>query len=196
MKKNSLLNIALFLSNIGKIACIFTFVVLCGAIIISKTEPLSHSVLDVFYKSKEKEANYKYLVKSKITDPETNITPEDSEVFMMDKLTNASLIFNFLQQSILLFLVFLCINEFRKVIISVKTITTFQQQNVLSFRSIGKYMIYYFVLSSISYYDFEQGNQTGFHLEFTSLIITLFAYILAEIFKEGNKLAEENKLTV
>ncbi|PCI34757.1 MAG: hypothetical protein COB60_05320 [Flavobacteriaceae bacterium] len=196
MKKNSLLNIVLFLCNIGKIACIFTFFILCAAIIISKTEPLSHSVMDVFYKSIEKEGSFRYLKNSKIIDSETNITPADSEVYTMEKLTNTSLIFNFLQESILLFLVFLCINELRKVIRSVKTITTFQQQNVLSFRSIGKYMIYYFLLNSITYYGFEQGNKTGFYLEFTSLIITLFAYILAEIFKEGNRLAEENSLTV
>jgi len=196
MKKKSLLNIALFLCNIGKIACIFTFFILCGAIIISKTLHSSDTVLDVFYKSKEKEDNFRYLISDKIIDPETNSSPADSEVFTTGRLTNISLTFNFLQKSILLFLVFLCINEFRKVIKSVKTITTFQQQNVLSFRSIGKYMIFYFLLNSITYYGFEQGNQTGFSLEFTPLIITLFAYILAAIFNEGNRLAEENSLTV
>ena len=96
----------------------------------------------------------------------------------------------------MLLIIFLSLKEFRKVIKSVENIRTFQQQNVQVFRTIGKYSVFYFLLSSYSYYGFEQGVQASYNLHLTSLIIALFAYILAEIFKEGNKLAEENSLTV
>lgn len=91
---------------------------------------------------------------------------------------------------------FLCIKEFQKVIESVKEIKTFQERNVSSFRRIGKYLLISFILVSYSSFTFQQGGTSSFYISFELLIIALLAYIMAEIFKEGNKLSEENKLTV
>ena len=48
----------------------------------------------------------------------------------------------------------------------------------------------------MSHYTFEQGSITIYHPNILIVVVILFAYILAEIFKEGNRLAEENSLTV
>jgi len=122
--------------------------------------------------------------------------PEDSEVFTLNKLKYSSLYFNFIKLSIVLLFSFLCVKEFQNVIESVKEINTFQKRNVSSFRRIGKYLLVIFILMSYSSFTFQQGGTSGFYISFTVLILSLLAYIMAEIFKEGNKLLEENILTV
>jgi hypothetical protein len=78
----------------------------------------------------------------------------------------------------------------------VRVIQTFRKANVKSFRKIGKYFLLIFILTSFSIVIFEQGMFYGFSLSFTPLVLMFVAYILAEIFKEGNDLSEENQLTI
>ena len=79
---------------------------------------------------------------------------------------------------------------------SVKELKTFQETNVLSFRKIGKYVLIIFIITCYSALTFQNGRISGFYFTPNLLILSLLAYIMAEIFKEGNNLEEENKLTV
>ena len=122
--------------------------------------------------------------------------PTDSEVFAIDELTMGSLYFNYIKVALVVVLGFLCVKEFQKVIESVKGIKSFQRRNVSSFRRIGKYLVVIFFLLSYSSFTFQQGGMSGFYLSFDLLVLSLLAFIMAEIFKEGNNLLEENELTV
>ena len=79
---------------------------------------------------------------------------------------------------------------------SVKSFKTFQKNNVYSFRKIGKYIFIIFLLSSYIKVRFQQGGISGTHINFTPLLLGLVAFIMAEIFKEGNELEVENNLTI
>ncbi len=121
---------------------------------------------------------------------------DNSNPFVLSKLKLGSLYFNFLKVSLVILFLFLSLKEFQKIIESVKELKTFQERNVLSFRRIGKYVLIIFVLISFSSFTFQQGKFSGFHISFELLILSLLSYIMAEVFKEGNNLSEENKLTV
>ena len=83
-----------------------------------------------------------------------------------------------------------------KIMESVRSLKTFQNLNVQSFRKIGTYCIAITILNLITYLDLGTFTQQSLYIETTPLIIGLFAFILAEIFKEGNHLMQENELTV
>ncbi|MBC7914584.1 MAG: DUF2975 domain-containing protein [Pyrinomonadaceae bacterium] len=112
------------------------------------------------------------------------------------KIYPFSLYLNYLQVSAMLILLYLSIMEFVNVITSVRAIETFKNSNIHSFRKIGKYQLLLFVLSSVTYVMFKQGSFFKISIGFTPLILMFAALIMAEIFKEGNKLQEENQLTV
>ena len=93
--------------------------------------------------------------------------------------------------------------EFQNIIQSVKRLGSFHLNNIISFRRIGKYSILYFILT-LFYFGltfnnslyFGQGGFSQTSISFTPLLFALISFILAEIFKEGNKLQQENELTV
>ena len=91
---------------------------------------------------------------------------------------------------------YLAIKQFQNVLKSVENLETFKTTNVQAFQKIGVYCLIISGLSWITMWDFGNYHVSGFHLDFDFLIIALLAFIFAEIFKEGNQLMEENKLTV
>lgn len=194
MKKNTLLNIAIIICKFFRLIYIVIFLMLTGLFVHSQISPSSYKNLDFNSKINE----YDFSMNSYSTDKiiVNGVTPEDSEVFTFDKLKYSSLYFNFIKFALVLFCSFLCLKEFQNVIESVKEIKTFQKRNVSSFRRIGKYLLVIFILMSYSSFTFQQGGISSFHISFTLLILSLLAYIMAEIFKEGRKLSEENKLTI
>lgn len=90
----------------------------------------------------------------------------------------------------------LIIREGLRVVDSIKSLATFRLDNIHSFRKIGNLFVLLFVLNipQLSY----QYDSWEFALQFepSYLLGTLTGYLLAEIFREGNKLMEENKLTI
>jgi hypothetical protein len=194
MKKNALLNIAIIICKFFRLIYIVIFLMLTGLFVHSQINPSSYMNLDLNNKINE----YDFSMNSYTTDKiiVNGVTPEDSEVFTFDKLKYSSLFFNFIKVTLVLFCSFLCLKEFQNIIESVKEIKTFQIRNVSSFRRIGKYLLVIFILMSYSSFTFQQGAISSFHISFTLLILPLLAYIMAEIFKEGKKLSDENKLTI
>jgi len=91
---------------------------------------------------------------------------------------------------------FLITREFQNIVGSVKHFNTFKKDNVISFSRIGKYLLLFFLLTSYSVIEFQEGKNTETHISFIPLFFALLAFIMAEIFKEGNILMEENELTV
>ena len=54
----------------------------------------------------------------------------------------------------------------------------------------------YFLLTFKNSLYFGQGGFSQTSISFTPLLFALISFILAEIFKEGNKLQQENELTI
>jgi hypothetical protein len=107
-----------------------------------------------------------------------------------------SLYFIYLQSAALMWCFFLVFKEAINIITSVKLRQSFRIGNYRSFRNIGKYFFYIFCLSGICFIASEYGNFYGFYVHLTPLILMMGAYIMAEIFKEGNVLQEEVLNTV
>ncbi len=93
--------------------------------------------------------------------------------------------------------VFLIFSELIKVVQSIKSLKTFTNNNIQAFKNIGIYLLIIFALGAISL-NIGEGDsyRFSFSIKFYPLIGALFALLMAEIFKEGNRLREENELTV
>ncbi len=108
----------------------------------------------------------------------------------------SSLYFNYFKFSAILIFLFLSFHQFKKILKSVRKLKTFHQTNVTAFKKIGNYCLFVGALSVFSYWEFGDVAKVSFSIPFNILFIALISFILAEIFKEGNNLMEENKLTV
>jgi hypothetical protein len=185
MTKNNLLNAAIVICKVLQSAYILVFVVLTAFFI--------HIQVDKeFYKDKAVTIN-----KTSISYTASNTIDSDDNIKLkLDQMTTTSLYVTYFRYSCLLILLFLSIREFKKIMKSVQSLKTFRNDNVKSFRRIGQYVFVYFLLSSFYSYQFNEVGYSGFALSFTPLIVMLLAFIMAEIFKEGNLLLEDKELTI
>jgi len=205
MTKNKILTIAIFLCKFLKVIYILLFIGLTAIFIHVQVVPENYS--DVYFKlNDEKQADDSHFIISGVSNAIFTTTskfskykgemPKDRDVFKLDKLTKGSLYFLYLRYVILLFLIFLCFSEFIKILESVKTIEVFQKNNEASFKKIGKYLFLVSLFQFYMFFNFEEGFMQGFYISFLPLVLMLLSFVLAEVFKEGNRLMEENELTV
>jgi len=194
MTKNTLLNIAIVICKFLRLFYITIFIILSGLFVHYQISPSTYKNIDVKANLNNIEGFVTTFKSDKIH--VDGKVPEDSEVFTLNQVKYSSLYLNFVKLSIVIFLSFLCIKEFQKIIESVKEIKTFQNRNIASFRKIGKYLLVIFVLISYTSITFEKGGFSGVSISFNLLFLALLAFIMAEIFKEGNNLSEESKLTI
>ncbi|MFG6687960.1 DUF2975 domain-containing protein [Mariniflexile sp. HNIBRBA6329] len=189
MTRNSLLNAAITLSKVAKTIFIL--------LIIGFTAIFIHLQLDrSFYNSKKIKINtnlegYLYSMKWK-----SDTNAEYTEIFTLDKLKTVSLYITYSKLLGVLVLMFFCVLEFQRVMQSVRDVKTFRKNNVQSFRRIGQLLIGCAILTSYTAFRFENGGFKGVSIPFTTLFLILFAFIMAEIFKEGVLMKEENDLTI
>jgi hypothetical protein len=101
--------------------------------------------------------------------------------------------FQFVVGTVLLLLI---VRELLNVIRSVKGVQTFQNRNVESFRKIGFLCLSLAMLRGFYFLDAEGISRMGFSIDFSTLAFMLAAFIMADIFKEGNKLFEQDQLTI
>jgi hypothetical protein len=93
---------------------------------------------------------------------------------------------------------FFCFQLLQQITTSVTKWRTFSQQNVLNFRKLGFWLLLTALTQVLSYAAFADGlgGKISVIVPFNWLVAALSAFVLAEIFKEGSQLAEEQKLTV
>lgn len=194
MTKNRLLNVVILLCRFCRILCVLLFLAMTTLLIHVQADRDSYNATDFQIKIDES-PGVGITTKNKWR-LDGEVTPEDDKVFTLDKLTTGSLIILFIKYSMILVLVFLSVKEFQMVVESVKKIQTFKIGNVRSFIRLGKYFFILFLLFSVSVYGFEQGRISIISIAFLPLVLMLLAFVMAEIFKEGNLLSEENELTV
>lgn len=120
----------------------------------------------------------------------------DYNLLSFNKIKIASLYINYLQLIGILWLTYQTVKEFSYIIKSVSVNETFLETNILSFEKMSKYLLIIFILSSVTVVNAEEANLHSYSLQFTPLILSLSAIVMAKIFKQGNQLLEENKLTI
>ncbi len=125
-----------------------------------------------------------------------SISKKDKEVYTLKNLTLFSLYFNYIQAIIILGLLFKIAQEFKNILNSVNSLKTFEKDNIISFRKIGKYLLIYFIVTSYYVFRFKEGSTSTLDINFTPLLLIFLCFILSEIFKEGNSLKQENELTI
>lgn len=122
--------------------------------------------------------------------------PNIETIFTLGHLTYISFYLLFVQTISYFILALLIIREIQKIIQSVQEFDSFRIRNVISFRKIGMYCFLFFIASGFLFAQTAEGNFLGLYFHLTPLGFMLASYVLAEIFREGNKLYEEQQLTV
>ena len=191
MTKNTLLNIAITIARILK------GLLIVGAILLTVLLVYTQIDSEVFanreIKISQSSSSFGYSRSDSSTFNDAN---KDSSPFTIGKLKTVSTFVFYFKGLLVLALYYMSINAFEKIMLSVKTLKTFNVNNAKLFRRIGQYIIAISILTSYSVMRFESGIQSKLAIEFTPLIVALLAFILAEIFKEGNDLKQENDLTI
>lgn len=198
MKRNLVLWLALLLSRF--------FAVLQLAVIAALTAVLVHwhfdrnAYADVYYGDS---LYYNFKFKTGVgSDAEKLISfdlgqnsSSDSDI-KLSQIRPFSLYLIYLKACAICWFTLLAALEFIKVLKSVEQLQAFQLRNVEAFRKIGKYTSFVFILSSVSLVVAQQSFKFGLAFQQTPLLVMLAAFILAEIFREGNRLHQEEQLTV
>lgn len=189
MNRNSLLNIANFICQLFKFSI--------GILIIIITTIFIHFQFDrdSYNEWKLEKPTNDSMIRIE-TESNVGQKPTNEEKLKLSDWNTESLYFNYLKFSAILILLYLSINQFRRVLKSVRKLETFHQTNVRAFKKIGSYCLIISGLSIFNYWEFNDYAKSSISISFNILFIALIAFILAEIFKEGNNLMEENQLTI
>ncbi|GEM_PF-4111107 len=105
-------------------------------------------------------------------------------------------LFTFFKLALIILCTILIISEILKVIQSIRSLDTFKQKNILAFRRMAQIFLGLFFIHMFSLVQTEGQVSFTFGLPLEYLIAMIGCYVLSEIFKEGNKLMEENQLTI
>jgi len=197
MTKNRLLNIAVTICKIIKLMYIAVIILITVAFIYMKTDNNYFEGKNIRFDTPSDNAssmipfNYTSTNKWKY-----NSSINDHDIYNINNITTYSYCVIYLKFMTMLILLHLCIKEYQNIIQSVKSFSTFKQKNILSFKRIGKYLLIYFIVTSYTEIHYNEGGTSTLDFNFTALLLMLTSFIMAEIFKEGSKLQQENDLTV
>jgi len=97
-----------------------------------------------------------------------------------------------IQNLALLFFLYKIIVALVRVIKSINSLKTFTIENIKAFKNISLHALIIFVIQLVKI----SPDKISFILHFSTIIGSALAFILSEVFKEGQKLLEENKLTI
>jgi hypothetical protein len=198
MTKNKLLNIAIGICKFLKLIYILSFVLTTIIFIHIQIDKEAYNDLKINHT--DHHTSFSIGIDKSYSDKWES---PYNEVYVLGKLTTTTIYLIYFKFTCIFALLFLSIKEFQNIIQSVKRLDTFRLNNILSFRKIGKYLILYFMLTLLFFtltfknsLYFGQGGFSQTSISFTPLLFALISFILAEIFKEGNKLQQEKDLTI
>ena len=136
------------------------------------------------------------FIESTVWKEEGKETDYDMKPYTFGKLKTISLVLNFFKLLIIAVLLFFILRSFETIMLSVKTLKTFSAKNTKRFRQIAISIVIIAILTSYNVLHFDNGEQKLTHISMTPVIYIILAFIMAEIFKEGEILREENDLTI
>jgi hypothetical protein len=195
MTKNTILNIAILVTRLLKIILIVATIGLTVLFVYAQIDKEAFEDKEIVLSANPSFMRVSYIV-SNVWKENTKDATYDLKPYTFGKLKTVSLYINYFKGLIVTVLMFLIIRAFETVMLSVKTLNTFSRSNAKRFRQIAIYVGFVTILTSYTVLRFENGEQTMSHLSLTPVIYMLLAFIMAEIFKEGENLREENDLTI
>ena len=191
--KNQLLKFTVIICNLLKIVYVVSALAITFFFIHLQINKEFYTDKNIQINFKQKHGEFNISWDDKWGD---SISKNDKEVFTLKNLTPFSLYFNYIKTILILGLLFIMTLEFKKILNSVNSLKTFEKDNIISFRKIGKYLLIYFIVTSYYVFRFKEGSTSSLDINLTPLLLIFLCFILSEIFKEGNSLKQENELTI
>lgn len=194
MERNKLLSIALAVSNIIRILTIAFIILFTFVAIHSQFNPDVYNGIalsDFDFKNSSSFSTSSFETISVI-----GTEPLSRDEIQIKDATNLSLIILYLQAVVIMGILVLILHQISQLISSVKALETFRESNCTTFRKIGRYCFLLFIVSGFRWLETDTASFVGIYVNYMPLLCMLGAFILAEIFKEGNKLYEAEQLTI
>ncbi|MEO1052963.1 MAG: DUF2975 domain-containing protein [Bacteroidota bacterium] len=113
----------------------------------------------------------------------------------LEEISQVYILWIYLKAMAELTISYLIIKQVVKIIHSIRQLNTFRATNVHTLRRIGKLCIIWFLID-IPELAVSSSITIAVNIEMGILLAALAAFVLAEIFAEGNKLMEEQKYTI
>ncbi|WP_178986172.1 DUF2975 domain-containing protein [Winogradskyella helgolandensis] len=195
MTKNTLLNTAIWVTRLLKITLIIATIGITSLFIYAQIDKDTFADQEIVLKVNPGIIGFS-TIGSSVWKYDTKDTNYDLIPYTFGKLKTVSLYINYFKVIFIALLIFLILRAFETIMLSVKTLHTFSSRNAKLFRKIGVYIIVITILISYTVFRFESGDQTVLQISLTPIVYTLLAFIMAEIFKEGENLRAENDLTI
>jgi hypothetical protein len=101
-------------------------------------------------------------------------------------------VFVILQNMAILVVLFNFFGSLLKIVRSINSLKTFAEGNIKAFKNVSVYAFTIFCLKLIEILP----GKISFAIHFEPIVVAAFAFILAEVFKEGHQLLKDNELTV
>ena len=195
MTKSTLLNTAIWVTRLLKIILVIAAIGITSLFVYSQIDKDTFADEEIVLKTNPSYLGVSTII-SDVWKGDTKDAKYDSKPYVFGKLKTVSLYINYFKVIIVAVLMFLILRTFETIMLSVKTLHTFSSRNAKLFRKIGIYIIVVTILISYTVLRFESGSQIIAHLSLTPVIYMLLAFVMAEIFKEGENLRAENDLTI
>ncbi|MFD2514419.1 hypothetical protein ACFSRY_11120 [Pontibacter locisalis] len=198
MERNRLLTIALAVSNIFQALIVVSIALFTFGIIHYQFAPDVYNKVELSgfnFKSANNLSTSIYTSSFEITSVIGTKPAAPGPIYVKDANTLSLLIF-YLQIVVTLAFWVLILQQIAKLIKSVKALQTFRQNNSNVFQKIGRYCLLIFIVTGFRWMETENASYLGIYINYLPLLFMLGAFILAEIFEEGNKLYEAEQLTI
>lgn len=93
-------------------------------------------------------------------------------------------------------LLLLALQSLVRIIQSIRSLSAFREDSIRHFKRIAGLMLTSFIISSFGMSFVDASLSLKFSPELQYLLFALVSMVLAEVFKEGNRLWEDNQLTI
>lgn len=124
------------------------------------------------------------------------VTGETNQGYPLSAIHWSMALFHTLKYSVVLLLLYFIFGRGLRVIAAMDHFETFRRENVQHFKMVGALFLWLALLDTIDFFWVGGKFWFNFELPVTNLVAALVAFLLAEIFREGNRLMEEQELTV
>lgn len=114
----------------------------------------------------------------------------------LSKLPSLMIYWLLLRAVIFVGLTWLMIGVAQKILKSISSFETFHQNNVVQFRVLARYGLIAFIFSCFNFSYLNESLDVYFQITWSPLLLMISSYVLAEVFREGNRLREEQKLII
>ena len=189
MKKSRILKMAIVFNQIMIAFIILMVVCLVAAVIHWYLDPKSYSLVEL-----TQGFNAGYGIGGfKIH----RIEPaQDTGKVLLNQVSSITIILLALRGVLFAVLTILIFRSITRILKSIRSVKTFYDANIANLKYTGRCMLLISILSFFNLGEWQDTWQINFSLPLGPILLTLFAYVLAEVFTEGKHLLEDKNMIV